>query len=125
MTRCRIAHLRHPAGQRARSACRSWPRSGSPTSPRSSRRCRPRGRRLARSKQAVLSAAIVIVGACSAVGFLVADSLGDVNGARLAAFTISGLITMLTTSMIPFAYEKGGLSAVWAVVGFSVTLASS
>ncbi len=81
----------------------------------------------ARSKQAILWAAIVLVaGACSAVGFLVADSLGDVNGARLAAFTIGGLITMLTTSMIPFAYEKGGLSAgIWAVVGFSVTLASS
>jgi ZIP family zinc transporter len=63
---------------------------------------------------------------CSGVGFLVADWLGDVNGARLAAFTIGGLITMLTTSMIPFAYEKGGLSAgIWAVVGFGVTLASS
>jgi ZIP family zinc transporter len=81
----------------------------------------------ARSKQAILWAAIVLVaGACSAVGFVVADWLGDVNGARLAAFTIGGLITMLTTSMIPFAYEKGGLSAgIWAVVGFGVTLASS
>jgi ZIP family zinc transporter len=81
----------------------------------------------ARSKQAILWGVIVLIaGLCSAVGFLVADSLGDVNGDRLAAFTIGGLITMLTTSMIPFAYEKGGLAAgIWAVAGFGVTLATS
>ncbi len=44
----------------------------------------------------------------------------------MAAFTIGGLITMLTTSMIPFAYEKGGLPAgLWAVVAFALTLAAA
>lgn len=80
-----------------------------------------------RGKQVGLWGTIVAVaGACSAVGFAVASALGDVNGARLAAFTIGGLVTMLTTSMIPFAYAKGGVAAgVWAVVGFGVTLATS
>lgn len=69
---------------------------------------------------------VVVAGVCSALGYAAASALGDVNGARLAAFTIGGLITMLTTSMIPFAYEKGGVAAgVWAVVGFGVTLATS
>jgi ZIP family zinc transporter len=81
----------------------------------------------ARTRQVLLWGAVVIAaGVFSAVGFLAADALGDVNGARLAAFTIGGLITMLTTSMIPFAYEKGGAAAgLWAAFGFAVTLASS
>ena len=81
----------------------------------------------ARSRQALLWGSVVIIaGVFSAVGFLIADALGDVNGARVAAFTIGGLITMLTTSMIPFAYEKGGLPVgIWAVVGFAITLAAS
>ena len=69
---------------------------------------------------------VVVAGVCSAVGYAVAQALGDVSGARLAAFTIGGLITMLTTSMIPFAYQKGGVAAgMWAVVGFGITLAAS
>jgi len=80
-----------------------------------------------RSRQGLLWGSVVVVaGICSAVGFAVAGALGDVNGARLAAFTIGGLVTMLTTSMIPFAYERGGLAAgIWAVVGFGATLASA
>jgi ZIP family zinc transporter len=80
-----------------------------------------------RGRQVALWGAVVLAaGVLSGVGYLAAQSLGDVNGARLAAFTIGGLITMLTTSMIPFAYEKGGLMAgIWAVVGFGVTLAAS
>jgi len=81
----------------------------------------------ARTKQVLLWGSVVLVaGAFSALGFTIAEALGDANGARLAAFTIGGLITMLTTSMIPFAYEKGGLMAgIWAVVGFGITLAAS
>jgi ZIP family zinc transporter len=81
----------------------------------------------ARSKQALLWGAVVIIaGVFSALGFVVAEALGDADGARLAAFTIGGLVTMLTTSMIPFAFEKGGVSAgVWAVVGFGLTLAAA
>jgi ZIP family zinc transporter len=80
-----------------------------------------------RGKQTAMWGAVVVVaGICAAIGFAVASSLADVDGARLAAFTIGGLVTMLTTSMIPFAYEKGGVAAgIWAVVGFGLTLASS
>jgi ZIP family zinc transporter len=69
---------------------------------------------------------VVAAGILSGVGFFVAQNVGDADGARLAAFTIGGLLTMLTTSMIPFAYEKGGVAAgVWTVVGFGITLAAS
>lgn len=71
-------------------------------------------------------AVVVLAGVFSLVGYLVASALGDVNGARVAAFTIGGLITMLTTSMIPFAYAKGGFAAgLWATVGFAVSFAAT
>lgn len=80
-----------------------------------------------RGRQALLWGSVVLAaGVFSAVGFLIAQSVSDANGARMAAFTIGGLITMLTTSMIPFAYEKGGVSSgVWAVVAFGLTLAAA
>jgi ZIP family zinc transporter len=71
-------------------------------------------------------AVVVVAGIFSAVGYGVAQALGDVNGARLGAFTTGGLITMLMTSMVPFAYEKGGVAAgIWATVGFAIQLAAS
>jgi ZIP family zinc transporter len=78
-------------------------------------------------KQAVLWGAVVIVaGVFSAIGFAIAEAVSDATGARLAAFTIGGLVTMLTTSMIPFAFTKGGVAAgVWAVVGFGLSLAAA
>lgn len=81
----------------------------------------------AKSKQALLWGSVVIMaGIFSAVGYLIAQNVGDANGARLAAFTIGGLIAMLTTSMIPFAYAKGGLAAgIWAVVAFGISLAAA
>ncbi|MGC4174861.1 hypothetical protein [Demequina sp.] len=78
-------------------------------------------------KQAILWGSIVIAsGIFAAVGYAAANALGDVGGARIAAFTTGGLIAMLSTSMIPFAYEKAKLFAgIWAVVGFAATLAAS
>ena len=80
-----------------------------------------------RGKQAILWGSVVLIaGVLSALGFVIAEAVSDANGARLAAFTIGGLVTMLTTSMIPFAFEKGGVTAgVWAVVGFGLTLAAA
>jgi len=80
-----------------------------------------------RGKMVVLWGSVVILaGVFSAVGFGFASVASDANGARLAAFTIGGLITMLTTSMIPFAYEKGGIAAgLWAAVGLSLSLAAA
>jgi ZIP family zinc transporter len=69
---------------------------------------------------------VVMCGIFAAVGFAFSSALGDIGGARIAAFTVGGLIAMLTTSMIPFAYKKGALLAgIWAVVGFAATLAFS
>jgi ZIP family zinc transporter len=78
-------------------------------------------------KQAILWGSIVIAsGIFAAVGYGFAAALGDIGGARIAAFTTGGLIAMLTTSMIPFAYKNGKLLAgIWAVVGFAATLAAS
>lgn len=79
-----------------------------------------------RKQVALWGTIVVLSGVFAAVGFLAADWLGDVGGARIAAFTIGGLIAMLTTSLIPFAYQKGGLAAgMWAVVGFGFPLAAS
>lgn len=71
-------------------------------------------------------AVVLVAGLFALIGYAVAQALGDVNGARLAAFTIGGLVTMLTTSMIPFAYEKGGaMAGIWATVGFAIQLAAA
>ncbi len=80
-----------------------------------------------RGRQSALWGSVVVAaGVLSAVGYALTQSISDVNGARVAAFTIGGLITMLTTSMIPFAYSKGGKAAgLWAVVGFGLTLATA
>ena len=78
-------------------------------------------------RQVLLWGSVVLLsGVLAAVGYALAQQFGDVGGARIAAFTIGGLIAMLTTSLIPFAYDKGKLAAgMWAVVGFAITLAAS
>ena len=61
----------------------------------------------------------------SSLGFVVASSMDarDV-GARAAAIAAGGLLAMLTDSLIPFAYDKGGIGAGFAtVVGFVAALA--
>jgi len=79
-----------------------------------------------RGRQAILWGTVVLTAGVSAAGFVIAEAVSDADGARLAAFTIGGLVAMLTTSMIPFAYQKGGLAAgIWAVVGFGISLAAS
>lgn len=80
-----------------------------------------------RAKQAILRGSVVVfAGLFSVLGYLIAGAVSDANGARVAAFTIGGLITMLTTSMIPFSVQKGGVMAgIRAVVGFGITLAAS
>ena len=79
-----------------------------------------------RARQALLWGGVVVAaGVFAAIGFAIASAVDTATGARMAAFTIGGLIAMLTTSLIPFAFEKGGLpTGVWAVVGFGLTLAA-
>lgn len=78
-------------------------------------------------KQVILWGSVVLLsGVLAAAGYAAVQASGDIGGARIAAFTIGGLIAMLTTSLIPFAYSKGGMAAgIWAVVGFGLTLAAS
>jgi ZIP family zinc transporter len=80
----------------------------------------------ARRQVALWGSVVLLSGVLAAVGYAAVQASGDVGGARIAAFTIGGLIAMLTTSLIPFAYKKGGMAAgIWAVVGFGLTLAAS
>ena len=70
----------------------------------------------------------VVVAACaltSGIGFVVADAI-NITGARAAAFAAGGLLAMLTDSLMPYAFDRGGSSAgVWTVVGFAAAMASS
>jgi ZIP family zinc transporter len=44
------------------------------------------------------------------------------TGAAVSAFAAGGLIAMLTTSLIPFSFERGGLiTGIWAVAGFAMS----
>jgi zinc transporter, ZIP family len=74
---------------------------------------------------AMWGSVVLACAVASALGYWVA-SLGDpgVIGARAAAIAAGGLLAMLTDSLIPFAYDKGGLGAGFAtVVGFVAALA--
>lgn len=65
---------------------------------------------------------VVLCGIAAAVGYFAAEVDPDATGAHAAAFAAGGLLTMLTNSLIPFAYERGDeLTGFWMVVGFSVS----
>jgi len=69
---------------------------------------------------------VVVVLACgvaAALGFLVTDATSTANGARAAGIAAGGLLAMLTNSLMPFAFDKGGnVAGVATVVGFCLTL---
>jgi ZIP family zinc transporter len=70
---------------------------------------------------AVVLACAVVAG----LGFVVGDALG-LNGSRAAAFAAGGLLAMLTDSLMPYAFERGGsMAGVWTVVGFAASMASA
>jgi zinc transporter, ZIP family len=68
-----------------------------------------------------------VVGACgvaAGAGYLLAEALGS-TGARAAALAAGGLLAMLTDSLMPYAFNRGGSQAgVWTVVGFAAAMAS-
>ena len=70
----------------------------------------------------------VVVAACgltAGIGFAVADAI-SVTGDRAAAFAAGGLLAMLTDSLMPYAFERGGAAAgVWTVVGFAAAMATA
>jgi ZIP family zinc transporter len=66
---------------------------------------------------------VLACGVAAALGYLAANASGDVTGARMAAIAAGGLLAMLTNSLMPFAYERGGeLAGAATVVGFCLSL---
>ena len=75
---------------------------------------------------AMWSAVVLACGVASALGWIVAANVDTVTGARAAAIAAGGLLAMLTASLVPFAYQKGGAgAALGTVVGFCASLAGS
>jgi ZIP family zinc transporter len=68
---------------------------------------------------------VVACGVTAGLGYAVAQASG-VTGDRMAAFAAGGLLAMLTDSLMPYAFDRGGSWAgAWTVVGFAVSLAST
>jgi ZIP family zinc transporter len=75
---------------------------------------------------ALWGSVVLACGVASALGFALATNLDDVTGARAAAIAAGGLLAMLTASLVPFAYEKGGAwAALGTVVGFCASMAQA
>jgi ZIP family zinc transporter len=76
-------------------------------------------------KTALMWGAVVVACALTAVfGYVLGENVSAATGAGAAAVAAGGVLAMLTDSLMPFAFEKGGDQAgVWTVVGFAVTLA--
>jgi ZIP family zinc transporter len=68
---------------------------------------------------------VVACGVTAGLGYAVAEISG-VTGDRAAAFAAGGLLAMLTDSLMPYAFDRGGSWAgAWTVVGFAASLAST
>ena len=69
---------------------------------------------------------VLACGVAAALGFLATDLSGAVEGDRAAALAAGGLLAMLTNSLIPFSFERGGaLAGVATAVGFCVSVMPS
>jgi ZIP family zinc transporter len=75
-----------------------------------------------RSRLTVMWGTVVLAcGVAATLGFAV-GVLGG-TGDRMAALAAGGVLCMLTNSLVPFAYEKGGrLAGLWTVVGFALAI---
>jgi zinc transporter, ZIP family len=68
---------------------------------------------------------VIACGVAAGLGYAVADAF-DAGGGRAAAFAAGGLLAMLTDSLMPYAFDRGGSWAgAWTVVGFAASMASS
>lgn len=66
---------------------------------------------------------LISCGVASGLGYVLANSFSGVAGDRMAALAGGGLLAMLTDSLMPFAYERGGqLAGVGTVLGFCIPL---
>jgi zinc transporter, ZIP family len=75
-----------------------------------------------RAKLVLMWGAVVLVcGLAAALGF--AGGARGTPGDRLAAIAAGGVLTMLTDSLMPLAFTRGGrLAGIWTVVGFAVAI---
>jgi zinc transporter, ZIP family len=69
---------------------------------------------------------VLACGVAAALGFLGTDVSGAVQGDRAAAIAAGGLLAMLTNSLIPFSFERGGaLAGAATAVGFCLSVLNS
>jgi ZIP family zinc transporter len=69
---------------------------------------------------------VLACGVAAALGFLATDLSGAVQGDRAAALAAGGLLAMLTNSLIPFSFDRGGsLAGVATAVGFCLSVIPS
>ena len=62
---------------------------------------------------------VIACGVAAALGYLSTQFLTGAMGDRAAALAAGGLLAMLTNSLIPFAYERGGaLAGAATAIGF-------
>jgi ZIP family zinc transporter len=74
---------------------------------------------------AMWSVVLLACGVAAGLGYGAANAIGS-TGDRAAAFAAGGLLAMLTNSLMPYAFEKGGaLAGVFTVVGFAVSMVST
>ena len=73
---------------------------------------------------ALMWTAVVLICAVSgAVAWIIGTLVPSDTGAKISAVASGGLLAMLTNSLIPFSYERGGLlTGLWAAAGFAVSL---
>ncbi len=71
-------------------------------------------------------AVVLACGVAAALGFVITQYFLGAQGDRAAAIAAGGLLAMLTNSLIPFAYERGGqLAGVATVIGFLTGIVGS
>jgi ZIP family zinc transporter len=69
---------------------------------------------------------VLACGAAAALGFLATDLTSGVQGERAAALAAGGLLAMLTNSLMPFSFERGGsLAGAATALGFCLSVLNS
>jgi ZIP family zinc transporter len=69
---------------------------------------------------------VLACGVAAALGFLATDLTGAVQGDRAAALAAGGLLAMLTNSLMPFSFERGGaLAGAATALGFCLSVLNS
>ena len=69
---------------------------------------------------------VLACGVASVIGYLVARALPAADGDRVAALAAGGILAMLTTSLMPFSWERGAyLAGAATVVGFCLSFLAS